>query len=294
MYQKTLLGFAALALAASAVRAQNTESWVWAAGSDANPCTLASPCKTFQAAHDATFDGGVIHALSSGEYGRLNITKGLTLDGAGAAAVTFGALFVNVQSKTVIIRNVATHTNGNECPINANLSTTTTPPVLVLENVTVTAPLPPATNSDAIQINGDAQTQVSLKNVSVTGGTNSIDLTGGVQAVMDGVSQTGASGNGLLIPKGSVIVRNSKFSSNLIGITIRTGATVLLDGVSTTLNTTGIAASGTSTTRLSNSEISANGTGIDTSGGGTVISFRNNVIAGNTVDGAPALSTSLR
>jgi hypothetical protein len=102
-------------------------------------------------------------------------------------------------------------------------------------------------------------------------------------------------GDGLNLFNCSGVIRDSLFSENGNGITVNgnlSGLSVLIDHSEMSFNNTGLLASA-GTIRLSNSTISGNGTGINNNGG-TVISFRNNVIAGNTVDGAPALSTSLR
>jgi hypothetical protein len=55
-------------------------SYVRSDGSDSNACTLVAPCKTLQKAHDVTDDGGSIYALdATADYGRLTITKGITI-----------------------------------------------------------------------------------------------------------------------------------------------------------------------------------------------------------------------
>src|SRR5262249_57651371 len=58
--------------------------WVSNAGGDGNPCTITSPCATFQRAHDVVADGGEIGVLTPGDYGatavpRLFINQSLNL-----------------------------------------------------------------------------------------------------------------------------------------------------------------------------------------------------------------------
>jgi hypothetical protein len=48
-------------------------------GSDSNPCTFGSPCKTFQHAHDTVAAGGEITAIDSAGFGPLTITKAVTI-----------------------------------------------------------------------------------------------------------------------------------------------------------------------------------------------------------------------
>jgi hypothetical protein len=64
-------------------QAQNSRSFVSSQGSDANPCTLAAPCRSFQAAHNATNAGGEISVLDSAGYGTLTITKSISIVSPG-------------------------------------------------------------------------------------------------------------------------------------------------------------------------------------------------------------------
>src|SRR5499426_1599523 len=80
----------ALGLHASPAQAQLARTFVSAAtGNDANDCNRATPCRTFQAAHDKTFDQGEITVLDPGGYGAVTITKSISIinDGVGEAGV---------------------------------------------------------------------------------------------------------------------------------------------------------------------------------------------------------------
>src|SRR5919199_6894899 len=80
----------ALALGASPAQAQLARTFVSAAnGNDANDCNRATPCRTFQTAHDKTFDQGEITVLDPGGYGAVTITKSIAIinDGVGEAGV---------------------------------------------------------------------------------------------------------------------------------------------------------------------------------------------------------------
>jgi len=48
-------------------------------GSDSNPCTFLSPCKTFQNAYDTVAAGGEITAIDSAGFGPLSISKSITV-----------------------------------------------------------------------------------------------------------------------------------------------------------------------------------------------------------------------
>ncbi len=103
----------------------NNRSWVSNAGSG-TACTLASPCASFLVAHDATAAGGQINVLNPGDYGRLTISKEITIDGGGALTsmlVISGTtgITINAGASDTVVRNLsiaaapgATSTNGIE------------------------------------------------------------------------------------------------------------------------------------------------------------------------------------
>src|SRR5215467_883770 len=83
----TLLG---LGLNVAPAQAQLSHTAVSALrGDDANNCGVATPCRTFQRAHDAANDQGEITVLDPGGYGSLTITKSISIvnDGIGEASV---------------------------------------------------------------------------------------------------------------------------------------------------------------------------------------------------------------
>src|SRR5215471_2422451 len=66
--------------------AQNYVSWVASFGDDVNSCTHASPCRSFQRAHDMTNNNGVVKAIDAENYGPVTIGKPITIDGTGSGA----------------------------------------------------------------------------------------------------------------------------------------------------------------------------------------------------------------
>ena len=86
-----------------------TRVFVAAQGSDANPCTFALPCRTFQHAHDVVAANGEIDVLDPAGYGSVTITKGISIHGHGFAAIS-------VASGSAITINAgaadAVHLNG--------------------------------------------------------------------------------------------------------------------------------------------------------------------------------------
>ena len=87
MSRTTIVITAALALAATlpavSTQAQSIRTFVSTAGSDSNPCSLASPCRHFSAAVAATAVGGEVDALDPGAYGSFTISQAITIEGQG-------------------------------------------------------------------------------------------------------------------------------------------------------------------------------------------------------------------
>jgi hypothetical protein len=81
---------AALAFAATlaSVPAQAQRVFVSATGLDGNPCTFASPCRSFQHAHDVASSGGEIDVLDPAGYGPLTINRAISIQGHGFSGIT--------------------------------------------------------------------------------------------------------------------------------------------------------------------------------------------------------------
>lgn len=69
-------------------------------GNDANPCSLAQPCRTFQRAHDVAPAGGEIDVLDPSGYGSLTVSKAIAIQGHGFATITVaqGAIGLTVNA----------------------------------------------------------------------------------------------------------------------------------------------------------------------------------------------------
>src|SRR5262249_26891837 len=80
----------AAGLCLAPAHAQLARPFVSAAnGDDANNCDRPTPCRTFQAAHDKTFDQGEVTVLDPGGYGAVRITKSISIvnNGVGQAGM---------------------------------------------------------------------------------------------------------------------------------------------------------------------------------------------------------------
>ena len=97
-----------LAVAAATVMLQiapagaATRVWVANAGVDSATCgAIATPCRTFQQAHDNVASGGTISLLNPGDYGAVVIGKSvhITNDGVGEAGIQApGATAININA----------------------------------------------------------------------------------------------------------------------------------------------------------------------------------------------------
>jgi len=91
---------------ASPAQAQLARTFVSAqSGNDADDCRRATPCRTFQGAHDKTIDEGEIIVLDPGYYGPVSISKSISIvnDGVGEARIA-----VDGNAAAVIINAPAT------------------------------------------------------------------------------------------------------------------------------------------------------------------------------------------
>jgi hypothetical protein len=258
-------------IAALPAVALNLMSWVSHSGSDANSCTLASPCLTFQGAYSKTNSGGIIKALDAGEYGPITISKPIIVDGNAVGAsieVTSGnGVVVNGTLGRVEIRSLAIHGA-------------------------------PGCNCSGINVQAN-NTSVSIEDVSVTGVPNYGVFVYLGTAMIRGVSVTGTQ-YGIYVQDATAIISNSVVR-NSTNATVVLGdiavARALIRRIRMLSNTTGLAVNNggsTTTAWISDCVISGNTTGTTTIGGGQIITLRNNTWLGNSTDGSTPFSISLK
>ena len=68
--------------------AQAQRVFVSATGSDGNPCSFASPCRSFQHAHDVAPANGEIDVLDPAGYGAVTIKKAISIQGHGFSGIS--------------------------------------------------------------------------------------------------------------------------------------------------------------------------------------------------------------
>jgi hypothetical protein len=107
-------------LPAAPAWAQRDRVFVASYGSDSNPCTFGSPCKTFQNAVNVVAAGGEVTAIDSAGFGTIAISHSVTITSpngveAGIAAPASGAaaITINAQSSDIVSLNGLTLDGDN-------------------------------------------------------------------------------------------------------------------------------------------------------------------------------------
>jgi hypothetical protein len=105
----TLLATALVCSLASVPAHARARVFVASYGSDSNPCTFGSPCKTFQVAVNAVDAGGEVTAIDSAGFGPISISKSITItspDGVEAGIVPNAggdAIDINGAAATITV-----------------------------------------------------------------------------------------------------------------------------------------------------------------------------------------------
>src|SRR5215471_4853459 len=102
-------------LASSGAYALANRTFVSGSGSDANPCSLSAPCRSFAGALAQTSAGGEIAVLDTAGYGAVTITKavsivneegveaGITVTSGDGITINAGAFdIVNLRGITIV------------------------------------------------------------------------------------------------------------------------------------------------------------------------------------------------
>jgi hypothetical protein len=252
-------------------------TWVASTGTNNVNCSRLTPCATFAKALLATNANGVIKTVDDADFGIVFIAKNVSIDGNGTGA-TIGAganagITINNTGGQVTIRNLTINvaTGGDGIDINGG--------DVHLENVLILG-----TPSGSFAVNASGSTaspvHVTIKNVTITNAFVGITIDGASASLRDSVIR-GSGNTGIEV-------------ASLSG----QGAVALVERCEISYNKTGLNVDNQfgagSTVRVSDSVITGNGTGISATNGGQIISFRTNMLAGNTTDGTTPFSVSLK
>jgi hypothetical protein len=289
-------------------QASLTRTFVSAAGSDANPCTITQPCASFAHAYSLTAPNGIVAALDPGKYGPLTITGPITINGNGWAAITAPATGNGITINAGGSDNVAligleidgAGAGYNGIVLNAAGSLTVTN--CTLQNfvqdggsdyTTGNGILmePPATGTLVFTI-----TNTTASNNGYAGilffppGGSQPSANGVIDHVVADANQIGIAVQPEFEIAGSIVVTlsNSIASNNRqYGIFTGNGSVprkVSIDNVSVSGNLVGIAAFDPANVLLGRSVITGNTTGVQDGTSGTFGSYRDNRINQNGTD----------
>ncbi len=274
--------------------AQQNRTAVSINGLDTNPCTVASPCRSFTAAMAQTNSGGEIIAVDSGGYGAFIVSRAVSVQAApgvyaGVTAASGDGIYVDAgASSTVVLRNLVLNGLGTG---HAGISITATSAEVHIENCVIQ-------NFATYGVFAFLNVRISDSIIRKCGSAIWIDNAGAaVKATVVNVAMKEMDGGDLVSPgtgifahrNATVTVRNSVAVKATNSAFRAAGGGVLnLESCTATDNGTGITA-GISlnsltpgTVRLSNNLVTGNATGI--SNGGTIETWGNNKIAGNTTN----------
>jgi hypothetical protein len=293
------LFLAAALLPGAPARAQATRTWVSGVGDDANPCSRTAPCKTFAGAISKTAANGEINVLDPGGFGGVTITKSITISSEGfeAGVLVSGtnAIIVNAPASAVVvlrgldIEGLGTGLNGIRFLAGGALH---------VENCTINnfsqmgIDFEPSGASELFV--KDTVVRNNQINAVTSGGILVKPLTGGSALVsLDGVrlenNHVGmrVEGGAQAAVNRSIATGNTTHGFIAMGTAVGAAVMNLESSVSSNNGINGVRSfQAGATIRISNMIISGNQNGLS-SNAAALISFGNNSVSGNTVDGSP-------
>jgi hypothetical protein len=309
------LSFAVLAVVfACATPAQAQRVFVSATGSDGNPCTFASPCRSFQHAHDVAPAHGEIDVLDPAGYGAVTITKAISIQGHGFSGITVASgangITINAGSSDAVTLNGliidGAHAGFNGIVFNSGGGLTVND--CVIQNFVSGVGnngngifMQPASGSIKFAITNTILTNNAFYGFFYfpQGGSTATSF-----GVFDRVTATNNGITGILCSTFSaggatkISITNSTSSNNGgSGIVLITGSTAMtgsIDNAATNNNAVyGILVEGVATVTLSRSIVTANGNdGVRDATVHTFYTFGNNQVALNNPDGITSLNSA--
>jgi hypothetical protein len=185
-YRPLALAAWATAMCSAGWAADNTR-YIDITGDNANPCTLARPCRGVQQGINQTPEGGELRVLSSGFYGNhAAITRSITISGNGNTLFLGASLSINQPGAVVTLRDLTLNGQGT-----------------IVEGVDIV-------NAAAVHIE-------RCEFHDFTGDGIFVDGSGAKAFITDSISRDNQ-GDGLRVAGGVAVVSNSTFVNNLHGI----------------------------------------------------------------------------
>ncbi len=279
-----ILSFTLALVVAPSMFAQATRTWVSGVGDDANPCSRTAPCKTFAGAISKTAAGGEISVLDPGGFGAVNITKSITLNGAGTlASILFSGTNGIIVNGAGIIVNVK--------DISLNGGTPTSPGVngiRIIQAASVNVIGCDIFNFSSAGIKDERNTAGATLLVKNTNIRNGIAFGGSV--ITQGINISPTAGTSQTF----AMIDGCEFSgftlTNSSGVFLNTGGDALITRSTFHGNTRGVVSGSGSEISMQNCEVIGNTNGVRASSGG-IVRLAECLITGNSALGIENLGT---
>jgi len=282
---------AAVPLTASPASAAVQRTYVSTDGSDANSCSRALPCRSFNAAIAKTESRGVVVAVDSGGYGPVTVDKAVTLAGAPGAHVAINASSGNAiqvvagADDRVVLRHLYLNNLGTGgAGIGVLTGNALSLEDIVISDWIVGIGITSSAPDARLEIS-HSMLRGSLEGVSAgAGGENRLAISVDHTRFYDG-----RGGGAALIFNGAVnaAVTDSVVSNNDgPGFSVGPGARLSLERVVSSFNLYGILAAGSGRAIASNTTITGNDFGLVSFNGGQLVSRSNNTVEDNGVNGS--------
>ena len=268
-----VLSLLLLALApAAALHAQLPKIFVASFGNDANDGSRGAPKRNFQAAHDAVATGGQIVVLDTAGYGKLTITKSLSItvppgvNGFVTVSGSTNGIDIAAGAGDVVVLRGITVEGGGTANGNSGIYATSVG-TLIIEDCTV------RTFQEGIYVLSSTSAQVSLYNTVVRGCGFGLDMENGANGVTVVATANGCEVDGNNF--GVVALIPSAFPGGMVDFTAE-GCTVRSNG-------DGLRSQNANATlRASNCTIVGNNNGARPLNTGQIFSRVNNTLEKNT------------
>lgn len=281
------------------------QTWVSGTGVDNSNCFRSAPCGSFSAALSATAPGGVVScADSSNDVGPVAISKSVTIDCTGnygsvlANSGSGNGIEINGVGIDVTIRGLTVFagSGSHDGIIFQNGKS------LKVENVQIRGfpgsgikftPLTPSllfVTDTVLSNNGSGSTGGGIVVNPQSGGTAQVVLNRvSVDKNVFGIAADGTGSTGGINMTISDSVTSGNSQDGIIAVTPGGGAPigVLVTNTKSVNNAFGIRSIGPNVTvRAESSKMIGNSTGLSFSSGGALLTFGNNAVRTNGVDGA--------
>jgi len=296
MFKKALL-----LLIAPAAFGLNNRSAVSVNGNDLNPCTVASPCRSFGVAIAQTNPGGEIIALDSAGYGPFTITGTFTVSGAPGvhAAITAtsgnGITINAAATDRITVRNLVLIGSGADYGILQQQAAE----VRILNclvrgfnhaGIDARSGRMSVDHSSVLDQNGE----VSIGIGADSNGTDAVQMTIGNSLIQSAAYAVFVGG------RASAMVSACNISGSGYGVYVTNSAMdvparATLESSTIAYNLFGIGLAALARVYISQNEISYNSiAGVSFSAPSSVYSFNNTRFTENAADGGPFLSISFQ